>query len=119
MNTRLVKQIDSVIDQLQAIRLELAVDDGFPADRLPLIEAGICLSCGEKIEGEKGFRGCHKKCRREQQRDTSKTDGFFVKLGMLAPPEKLGRKPTTNLSQRVQDRMAARNEEPTGNDDDN
>jgi len=101
MNAKLAKQIENVIQQLHAIKDELSGSSVFPEGRYKLIEQGICLSCEEKIESGKVVRGCHDKCRHEQQKDKTKTDAFFVKLGLLAPVGKTGRKPKNRLEKKI------------------
>lgn len=63
---KITQQLGKIITELEAIRKELSVGEtehaAFPEDRMPLIEAGICLACGEPLGDEKPTRKCHYRC---------------------------------------------------------
>jgi len=63
---KLTQQLGKIITELEAIRKELSVGETeeatFPESRRHLIDAEICLACGEPLGNEKPTRKCHYRC---------------------------------------------------------
>jgi hypothetical protein len=102
------KQIDQVIQQLVALREQVAADGGsLPPEAAERLKNRICLNCGEPIPaGVTADRGCHHSCAKSIRRKIGRgelTETRAVSLGMWAPPNVAGRplKSGTKLAEYV------------------
>lgn len=116
MNNKLAAKLGKLIGQLVEIQREInAMDEApaFPESKRRLIADRICLTCLLHVpEPERYIRGNHEACRQDQRRG-GKSEAELISLGLLAPPEKTGRKKVSKTELAVQRALLATEQSKT------